>query len=1034
MRYLLHKTVSGLLALLTACASLSFASAGGASGGDPLSFYQWYLDSPRLSLHAPDAWSLLKDGGNEPVVAVIDSGINIRHEDLKNVLWVNPGNIGLPGEHGFNMQENTSSLNDLESHGTHCAGIIAAESGNAAGIAGVASAAGVKIMMVATYHSDPDHAEEPLSVYREIGALEYVLRAKQAGVNIAAVSCSWGQAGQSELFDDILNRLGEEGVLTFFAAGNDHENLDFCEYNTAGSSPYRVTVGAADRNGNAAGFSNYGRCKVDLFAPGVNILSAVSYPSYFPNLWTPEKRSETTAYYGLFDENTLVLEDGSVIPSVTGCDETVKPFGASVFRAQPILPAEDGEPYVSRAVCELEIVKDHAFTETDRPASLKVTIHNASCGEEYYLYFPYDKDPATTGSGNTDLSVCVTRETLEGELPLAVSAGEILAGPDGKCELAGAGLEEMNPGLVNQGIMTHCCNGSSGNDCLVTGAEELEGRSCGVGVQVCVVSDDPDAVGDLHFYLDSVAVSKPGVSLSADDAYDIMSGTSMAAPAAAGACALLASLYPRREGQSGAEYALENRARLLSCVRITEELKDLCSSGGYLDLRLMGADHPALSRAVCDADSGDVILSGISLRGNYALSCRKTAGKNDRTISLPSGGMTAEAAADGKTLTIHGAKDLFGSFAEFTLSGDGIVRAKLDDFLVKGLPSLPLVWEDLHLQERAPDSALPEVRCILPDGRNENLYGFDPRTGFLFRWDGSGFSAILGTGLTDAFIAFLEEEGFSSCDVHRNIKITLGELSAPVYTDDRLYHWITAEYKPSADAEESVTRRYIASMDYTAAKPVWTFMETKDWTELFGFDYCDDLTLTGLDGKICCIGLGNGVPFLFSCDPAQNTWTREAALPVTREKWTVVSGNGRIYAFLGLENIQQENGRYLTRRRPEAYAFDGTEWEKLPELPYTGDDPAPDTDHRDAALGACAVTEDGLVLIGCPAEGGGNCFRWHPETGVIDPLYRSVNGYLAHHTLESCAAWTREGVWLLEKKERSPGEYADCLYLLPSGR
>ena len=1017
------------MALLIACASLPFAAAGGAPEGDPFSFYQWYLDSPGLSLHIKDAWSRLAGDGNEPVVAVIDSGINVNHEDLQNVLWINPGNLGILGEHGFNTQENSSSLNDLEGHGTHCAGVIGAESGNAVGIAGVASAANVKIMMVATNQSDPDHANDLLSVDREIGALEYVLRAKQAGVNIVAVSCSWGSAGQGGIYDDILNRLGEEGVLTFFAAGNEHLDLDYNKYRTAGDSPYRVTVGAADSSGTPAGFSNYGRNKVDLFAPGVNILSTVSYPSYFPNLWTPERRSETTAYYGLFDGNTTLLEDGSVIPSVTGCDETVKSFGASVFHAQPFIMPEDGEPYVSNAVCELEIVKDHAFTQTGSPASLKVTIHNASAREEYYLFFPYDKDPATTGVDNTDLSICVTRETLEGELPIAVSVGEVLVNEDGTCELFNVGLEEMNPGLPNRGTMTHCCYGSSGNDGLLASAEELEGRVCGIGVQVCAVADDADAVSDMHFYLDSIAVSKPGITLSADDAYDIMSGTSMATPAAAGAYAVLASLYPRREGQSGAEYALENRARLLSCVRVTDELKDKCSSGGYLDLGLLDAGNPALTRAVCDVDSGDVILSGINLRGDYTLSYRNTAAADTQAVSLPSGGMTVEASEDGRTLTVHNAKKLFGSFLEFTLSEGGTLRAKLDDYLVKGQPSLPLAWEDLHLQARREENRLPEVSCILADAENENLYGFDLLTGALFRWDGAVFSAVLGTGLYDAAIAFLEQESASLYDAHRNTKIIIEDLSAPVYAGNRLYHWVTTEYKPAADAEESVTRRYLASIDYTAAKPAWSFTESKEWKELFGCEDCEDITLAGLDGKIFCVGLDNGTPFMFSYDPAQDAWTREAALPVARQKWTLLSGNGKLYALLGLET-----GNNRTVHCADGYVFDGTGWEKLPDIPYIGDNPSGLANHEEAALGVCAVTDQGLVLVNCPVEGGGNCFRWDPKTGAVEPLYRSTGGYLPYHCMSSSVVWTREGVWLLERKERAGSERADCLYLLSSGR
>ena len=106
--------------------------------------------SKTYSTNAGSAWAKYTASENdEVVVAVIDSGVNTTHEDLKNMLWTNPGDIGLTGEHGFNFDDNAADVTDAHGHGTHCEGIIAAEANNGQGIAGVASGVNVKRMMLA---------------------------------------------------------------------------------------------------------------------------------------------------------------------------------------------------------------------------------------------------------------------------------------------------------------------------------------------------------------------------------------------------------------------------------------------------------------------------------------------------------------------------------------------------------------------------------------------------------------------------------------------------------------------------------------------------------------------------------------------------------------------------------------------------------------------------------------------------------------------------------------------------------------------
>ena len=75
---------------------------------------------------------------------------------------------------------------------------------------------------------------------------------------------------------------------------------------------------------------------------------------------------------------------------------------------------------------------------------LKETIRfSAAPGETYYLYFPYEKDPATTGLDNTDFSVYFTCEHTAGEINTLVKCGDVVADENGVCEKLSARSEAM---------------------------------------------------------------------------------------------------------------------------------------------------------------------------------------------------------------------------------------------------------------------------------------------------------------------------------------------------------------------------------------------------------------------------------------------------------------------------------------------------------------------------------------------------------------------------------------------------------------
>jgi len=163
-------------------------------------------------------------------------------------------------------------------HGTHVSGIIGAVRGTSGGIDGIAT--GVKIMMVRTV-PDGDERDKDIA-----NAIRYAV---DNGANIINMSFGKGFSPEKSVVDDAVKYADSKGVLMVHAAGNDGENLaEKPSFPTptylAGGKPNNwIEVGASSWKGLdslAASFSNYGKAQVDVFAPGVDILSTVPGGGY----------------------------------------------------------------------------------------------------------------------------------------------------------------------------------------------------------------------------------------------------------------------------------------------------------------------------------------------------------------------------------------------------------------------------------------------------------------------------------------------------------------------------------------------------------------------------------------------------------------------------------------------------------------------------------------------------------------------------------------------------------------------------------
>ncbi|WP_128694118.1 S8 family serine peptidase [Methanoculleus taiwanensis] len=221
---------------------------------------------------APGAWDITT-GSKEVVVAVLDSGVYQQHLDLVDNFWRNPGETADGSDtdgngyvddlYGWDFYDNDNDPDDLNGHGTHCAGTIAAAGNNDLGVAGVMWTA--KIM--------PLRFSGPNGVGTIAGAINAITYAKNNGAHI--ISNSWGTPGYSESLKQAIDAF--DGVVTC-SAGNDASDNDASpRYPGSFNSSHIIAVASTDNRDALSSFSNYGATTVDLAAPGTNIYSTFIY-------------------------------------------------------------------------------------------------------------------------------------------------------------------------------------------------------------------------------------------------------------------------------------------------------------------------------------------------------------------------------------------------------------------------------------------------------------------------------------------------------------------------------------------------------------------------------------------------------------------------------------------------------------------------------------------------------------------------------------------------------------------------------------
>jgi subtilisin family serine protease len=243
--------------------------------------------TPEADIRAEQAWDL-HTGSANTVVAVIDSGVDYNHPDLRANRWTNPGEIsgnGIDDDRngfiddifGWDFHDDDADPMDVNSHGTHVAGTIAARGNNALGVTGVSWNSKIMALKVG-----PSSTEPTIVTSAVIEAIDYMTMMKtRYGVNIVVSNNSYGGPSSSQAEEEAIARSIGAGILFVAAAGNDTRNNDSVpQYPASYSLDGIITVAATDHNDRLAGFSNFGTTSVDIAAPGVNILSTIPGGGY----------------------------------------------------------------------------------------------------------------------------------------------------------------------------------------------------------------------------------------------------------------------------------------------------------------------------------------------------------------------------------------------------------------------------------------------------------------------------------------------------------------------------------------------------------------------------------------------------------------------------------------------------------------------------------------------------------------------------------------------------------------------------------
>ncbi len=444
---------------------------------------QWGLDNSGQTINghagvsgvdisALDAWDKTK-GSTGVVVGVLDTGIDIDHEDLRDNIYTNTGEIpsnGIDDDNngyiddvngwdfvGGNNTVFDSPVSDL--HGTHVSGIISAKD-NDKGIRGAAP--GVKIMPLKCINGNYGYTSDIIE------AIEYC---KIMGIKI--MNCSWGGLEENRALYDAMEN---SQILYICAAGNMSSNVSQTPvYPACFNIPNIISVAAIQNNGNLASYSNYGNA-IDVAAPGSDILSTTPGDSY-------GMMSGTSMAVPFITGTAALIKSYDADLSI---DEIVQRIKNNVVKSSKLVGKVSTEGWVDANAAIIDKASEPSVTPVATPTSTSTSTAPANVPTPIILS---DDPNVDIDKGSLDNSLQKNGKTLK---PL--TAGENSPGSSEQKEYLPVdnGQDGIKDGIESQHILPFS---------YVDEIEPNNTSSTGMSIGSCSVFGNIESTADTDWYV-----------------------------------------------------------------------------------------------------------------------------------------------------------------------------------------------------------------------------------------------------------------------------------------------------------------------------------------------------------------------------------------------------------------------------------------------------------------------------------------------------------------------------------------------------
>jgi subtilisin family serine protease len=385
---------------------------------------------------APAAWNTTI-GSRSVVVGVLDGGVDINHEDLRDNIWKNPGEVAnnnfdddgngfIDDVSGWDFHHNDKTIFDGEDgddHATHVAGTIGAEGDNAIGVTGVNWE--VSIMSLKVLGPSGGNTSNIIRGYN------YALQMRQRGVNLRVLNNSYGGPGKSLAALDAIRQLNAAGILFVVAAGNGggdsigDDNFSFPDFPSNYDSPNVIAVASTNSGDALSSFSNYGARVVSIGAPGSSILSTVP-PSMASVLGFPA--GTAYAFYGGTSMASPHVAGAAGLILAANPNLTLSQLrGALAFTGDRI-PSLDGKTTTGRRLNVANAVASALENDTTPPATPANFRVVAQSGRSVTLGWNAPGDDNNAGTPASDYDIFFINPTTQAKTLLPTSLIPALAG------------------------------------------------------------------------------------------------------------------------------------------------------------------------------------------------------------------------------------------------------------------------------------------------------------------------------------------------------------------------------------------------------------------------------------------------------------------------------------------------------------------------------------------------------------------------------------------------------------------------------